>query len=416
MSLWSPEWRILADGISITDVTLVGLTITTGRTNIYTQPQAGYCSFSLINLNNSTYTFDVNTGITIEVKDSSGTYIPIFGGRISDISVGVHSSGNTAIVTRLDIIAIGSISRMYRSVWEGSLAQDQDGDQIYSILSDLLVNSWNEVASALQWQNYDPTTNWLNAEDIGLGEIDQPGQYTMEQRNASTVDVYSIVTQIANSALGYIYEDASGNIGYADAAHRTTYLAANGYVELSANHAFGAGIQTRTTNQNIVNRYIINYGNNYNNTEEVTDAESVVEFGPYTYSINSNLHNTADAQAVAQRQIDLRSYPRSFFDSITFPLQNTELDNIDRDALLGIFMGMPIKIVDLPININGGEFTGYVEGWTWRATVNGLSLTITVSPTEFSAVAQKWSEVNASEAWNSILSTLEWQDAIGVIS
>jgi len=79
-------------------------------------------------------------------------------------------------------------------------------------------------------------------------------------------------------------------------------------------------------------------------------------------------------------------------------------------------MGLPLKVVNLPPNIYGGEFTGYVEGWTWTSTVNGLSLTLNLSPTEFSAVAQNWEQVNAAERWNSILTTLEWQDAIGVIS
>jgi hypothetical protein len=64
----------------------------------------------------------------------------------------------------------------------------------------------------------------------------------------------------------------------------------------------------------------------------------------------------------------------------------------------------------------GGEFTGYVEGWTFRASVSGLSITLNASPTEFSAIAQRWNQVNAAESWNSVLNTLKWQDAIGVIS
>jgi len=77
---------------------------------------------------------------------------------------------------------------------------------------------------------------------------------------------------------------------------------------------------------------------------------------------------------------------------------------------------MPVRITNLPPQMLGGEFTGYVEGWTFRASVGGLSLTLTASPTEFSAVAQRWEQVNAAESWNSVLNTLEWQDAIGVIS
>jgi len=249
-----------------------------------------------------------------------------------------------------------------------------------------------------------------------LGDIDQPGQYEMAQRSADPIDYYSIVTQIANSALGYIYENANGEIGYADAAHRQNYLIANGYVELDGRQAIAAGIKQSIRAGSIVNKYQINYGNNYNNSKSAEDLTSQGLFGLYSVQTNSLIHDATDAQNVVNRQIALRAYPRPFFDTITFPVQNPEIDDADRDALLNVFMGQPIKIVNLPPNIYGGEFTGYVEGWTWTSTLRGLSLTLTLSPTEFSAAAQNWAQVNGAETWNSILNTLEWQDAIGVIS
>ena len=64
------------------------------------------------------------------------------------------------------------------------------------------------------------------------------------------------------------------------------------------------------------------------------------------------------------------------FRSITFPLGNPEIDDSDRDALLECFMGLPIDITDLPANIGGGRFQGFVEGWTFRASYNGLAITL----------------------------------------
>lgn len=414
MSIWTPDWKILIDGVDRTDLTLVGMTISSGRNNIYTQAQAGYCSLQLINPNNSNFNINVNSSITVEVKNSANSYVAIFGGQVSDVAINVNSVGSTAVVTRLDLLALGGISRLYKAIWRDALSQDDDGDQINTILTQLFINTWNEVPAAETWATYSPTEQWLDAQNIGLGDIDTPGQYEMVQRSASEIDFYSIVTQIANSALGYIYEDGNGNIGYADAAHRTTYLATYGYTELDASAALGIGLRQNTTNQNLVNRYILNYGNN--NQVDSEDAESIALFGQYALNFNSSIHDATDAQAVADRQIQLRAYPRAFFDSITFPLQNPELDDTDRDALIGVFMGLPIKVINLPAVISDGEFSGYVEGWTFRASVSGLSLTLTVSPTEFSAVAQAWNQVNAAESWNSILNTLQWEDAIGVIS
>ena len=417
MTAWTPEYRILINGGDATDLTLVGFTITSGRTNINSQAQAGYANLQIINTSNATFTWSVNTAVTVEVKNSTGSaWIPIFGGRISDVSTSVRTAGSAAYVTQLNVVALGALSRLAKAVWTSSLAQGDDGTQIYTILSDLLTNNWNEVPPAQTWATYNATETWVNAQDVGLGEIDQPGQYEMEQRSASPIDFYSIVTNIANSALGYVYEDATGNVSYADAAHRQNYLIANGYTELDARQALAAGIRQTVRSGALVNKYQINYGNNYGSSKSAQDTASQALYGLYSVSENSLLHDATDAQNVVDRYIQLRAYPRAQFESITFPLQNPEIDATDRNALLGIFMGQPVKITDLPPNIYNGEFTGYIEGWTWQSTLNGLSLTFTASPTEFSAVAQNWDQVNVLEKWNTLNNALQWEDAIGVIS
>ena len=417
MTAWTPDYRILINGTDATELALVGFTITCGRTNINSQAQAGYANLQIINKSNTTYTWSVNTSVTVEVKNSTGSaWIAIFGGRISDVSTTVRSAGQVSYVTQINIIALGAISRLSKAVWTSNLAQNKDGDQVYTILSDLLLNNWNEVSASQTWATYNSTETWANAQDIGLGEIDRPGQYTMEQRSASPIDFYSAVTNIANSALGYLYEDANGNVSYADAAHRQTYLLANGYTELDARQALASGIRQTVRSGALVNKYQVNYGNNFGSSKSAENLASQALYGLYSISENSLLHDATDAQSVVDRYVQLRAYPRAQFESITFPLQNPELDNSDRNALLGIFMGQPVKITDLPPNIYEGEFTGYIEGWTWTSTLNGLNLTFTASPTEFSAVAQNWDQVNVAEKWNTLTNTLQWEDAIGVIS
>jgi hypothetical protein len=120
---------------------------------------------------------------------------------------------------------------------------------------------------------------------------------------------------------------------------------------------------------------------------------------------------------VADRYIALRSYPRALFDSITFPLTNSAIDDTDRDALLGIFIGQPMRITDLPVQIAPTQqFEGYVEGWRWSTRFNELFLTINLSPIEFSQVAVQWEQVSASEAWNTLSGTLTWENAIGAVA
>jgi hypothetical protein len=413
MTQWSPVWRVKANGSEVTGATLANLTITSGRNDINSPTPAGYCQLQIINTDTAVYNFTVNTSILIEVQDSNANFVPIFGGRISDIRQVVTSTGGVATVTSTNITAVGPLIRLQRAIFNGNLAEGLDGAQIQDLLDELLLNSWNELPPAETWATYNATETWANASNIGLGEID-PGEYTMSSRQITDQVISTVANQIASSALGYLYEDPNGLIGYADASHRQDYLVANGYVDLDAGQALGAGVGIVQRQGDIANKIVIDYGNN--NQYTAIDASSQALYGLYAEQFQSYVKNATDVEDMGDRLIQLRAYPRYQFQSITFPIQNPEIDDIDRDALLGIFMGMPVRITNLPPEMLGGEFTGYVEGWTFRASVGGLSLTLTASPTEFSAVAQRWEQVNPAESWNSVLNTLEWQDAIGVIS
>jgi hypothetical protein len=415
MTLWTPDWRIKVNGTELTSVTLSNLTITSGRQDINSPTPAGYCSLEVINTDGTNYSFTINTAVTVEIKDTSGNYVALFGGRVSDLRQIVRSAGSSAVITSLRITAIGALSKLQRAIFDGNLAEGLDGAQITDLLDDLLLNSWNEVPPAETWATYDATETWAQAQNIGLGEIDA-GEYTMVSRQITDSIIGPIANSIANSALGYLYEDANGLIGYADASHRQDYLIANGYTDLDASHAIASGIGVIQRQGDLANKIIMDYGNNFNSSYTAQDTTSQSSFGLFAEQFNSYLKNAADVEDVADRLIQLRAYPRDTFQSITFPLQSPEIDNADRDALLNIFMGQPVRITNLPLNILGGEFTGFVEGWTFNASVSGLSITFLATPTEFSAFAQQWAQVNAAESWNSVLNTLEWQDAIGVIS
>ena len=415
MTLWTPDWRIKVNGTELTSVTLSNLTITSGRQDINSPTPAGYCSLEVINTDGTNYSFTINTAVTVEIKDTSGNYVALFGGRVSDLRQIVRSAGSSAIITSLRITAIGALSKLQRAIFNGNLAEGLDGAQITDLLDDLLLGSWNEVPAAETWATYDATETWADAQNIGLGEIDA-GEYTMVSRQITDSIIGPIANSIANSALGYLYEDANGLIGYADASHRQDYLLANGYTDLDASHAIASGIGVIQRQGDLANKIIMDYGNNFNSSYTAQDTDSQTTFGLFAEQFNSYLKNAADVEDVADRLIQLRAYPRNTFQSITFPLQSPEIDNPDRDALLNIFMGQPVRITNLPLNILGGEFTGFVEGWTFNASVSGLSITFLATPTEFSAFAQQWAQVNAAESWNSVLNTLEWQDAIGVIS
>jgi hypothetical protein len=333
----------------------------------------------------------------------------LFGGYVTDIDVEVTQASSTALSERIKVVALGALSKLPKTLTEGVLSKDFDGNQIFTILSQALFNTWNEVPAATTWATYDATTTWANAENSGLGDIDQPGDYELTARSSSTTDIYSLVKELATSGLGYLYEDSEGRIGYADSTRRSSYLSTNGYVDLTGNHALANGIRTSKRSGDVRNNVTITY--KANAQQSALDAESIAIYGQQAYQITTSLENGSDALAQAEFYLTLRAFPQAQFKSITFPLTSPEIDDTDRDALLEVFMGMPVNITELPSNIANGEFQGFVEGWTFSAGYNALYLTLTVSPTAYSLQAMRWNGVPATETWNTINADLEWIDA-----
>lgn len=410
MTIWTPEWSLTVNGnADFKSVTLADVSITSGRTDIYSQAMAGYSAFTILNFDEQPVTINLNDQVSIRVKDSSGDFVNVFGGYVTDIDLEVTNAGTGGTIQFMKVIALGALSKLPKSLTEGVLTKDLDGVQIASILNALLFNTWNEVPSSSTWAGYDPTTTWANAENSGVGQIDE-GNYELHARSADVTDVYSLVAALANSGLGYLYEDSQGRICYADSTYRNTELATNGYRSVSGNTAYAAGIKTSLKSGDIRNSVTISYKNNQ--SVSASDAESIATYGYQAQSIQTSLENGADATSQANFYLGIRAFPEAQFRSVTFPLGNPEIDDTDRDSLLNVFMGLPIEVTDLPSNIAGGRFQGFVEGWSFRASYNGLSITLTVSPTAYSLQAAKWNDVSALETWNTLSNTLDWNEAI----
>ena len=411
MTQWAPVWRVKIDGTDVTDSVIANLTITSGRTNIYTQAQAGYCSITLIIFGQAALPYEINDTISIEVQDTSAVYVPIFGGSVVDIAVSVSQVGSSAYTQEVTITALGALARLQKALTDGVLTQDFEGNQIETILHEVLFNQWQQVPAALQWNTYDPTITWANAENNGYGEIDTPGNYELAQRASDRTVVYDLVAALATSGLGYLYEDAQGLISYGDSTHRTTYLSTYGYTDLTANQALGRGITIKTRAGDVRNDLTIKYGTLSANEVSDTDEASIGLYGNLAQIITTTIKHAADATSQAAFYLALRANPQPIFDSITYALTNPELDNADRDALINIFMGQPIALNDLPTNMSAGVFQGFVEGWTFKASFNELAITLLMSPLAYSLQAMRWNDVPLVELWNTVSPTLDWANA-----
>jgi len=414
MTVFNPIYKVIINGVEYQSSVLANLTITSGRNNIYEQAQAGYINIELINLDQSNVLIDINDGLTIQLQDSNATFVPIFGGSVVEVSISVAELGNVAFAQRVKVIALGALARLPKALTDGVLSQDFDGDQIYTILQQVLFSSWSEVPQALTWATYDPAEQWQDAANTGLGEIDRPGNYELAARSSSRTDVYSLVAALANSGLGYIYEDAQGRISYADSTHRTTYLAANGYVDLTANQAQGAGLSIQSRAGDVRNTITVKYGNASQHEVSALNSQSVGLYGQLAQIFTTTIKHQADAQDQADFYLELRAFPEFNFNSITYQLTNPEIDDADRDALINVFMGMPVSVADLPLNMSSGTYLGFVEGFTFQAAYNEISVTLNISPLAYSLQAMRWNDVPIVETWQTVIPTLDWANATQV--
>ena len=411
MTQWNPIWLVEIDGVEYTDAVLANLTIQSGRTNIYEQAQAGYVNLQLLDVSQAAIAVTINSTISVSIKDTSNAFVAIFGGNVVDIGLEVRDVGSTMFTQTYSITALGALARLPKVLTEGVLSKDFDGNQIQTILSGVLFGSWAEVAGVQTWATYDPTVTWANAENNGLGEIDTPGNYELAARSSSTIDVYSLVSALATSGLGYISEDSLGRISYADSTHRTTYLAANGYVDLDANQARAAGLRIETRAGDVRNYLTIKYDATSSSEETAFDTTSIGQFGTLAQIITTTLHNATDAEDQAIFYLSLRAQPQPIFSEITFDLTNPELDDGDRDNLINVFMGQAIALQNLPLNMASGTFQGFVEGWGFKASYNQLSVTLLLSPLAYSLQAMRWNDVPVTETWASVSPTLDWENA-----
>jgi hypothetical protein len=279
MSIFNPVWRVTVAGVQYQTAILANLTITSGRTNIYEQAQAGYTNLEIINLDQSNVPIAINDSVTIELQDSTATFVPIFGGSVVEVGISVAEVGSVDYAQRIKIIALGALARLPKALTNGVLSKEFDGDQIYDVLYQVLFDSWQEVPAALQWNTYDPTTTWEDAQNSGLGEIDRPGNYELAARSSSRTDVYSLVSSLATSGLGYIFESATGQIGYADSTHRTNYLATNGYVDLTANHAIAPGLSIQQRAGDVRNSITLKYDATSSSEKSASDTASIGLYG-----------------------------------------------------------------------------------------------------------------------------------------
>ena len=407
---WSPNATVKINGTAVTNYTLEGVQISMGRDDVQQQSTAGFATIDFLNL---PYTdVEIFDEITVTLDNFAGTDTNIFTGTITDVSVSVLNAGTTnTFITQIS--ASGGLSKL--AAKEANLVgypEQKDGDRIVSVITDTFGLKWNELPATQVWTDY-TTETWNDLLGVDISDIDTPGTYDLfdSTTDPGAINALNYVQTVADSGSGFIFETTSGGIGYQDQDHRSDYVSANGFINISKNFILADGINVTTSRNDIINDAIITYGDP-TASFQTEELDSISLYGRITASIDTYLKTATDAETLADRIVLLNAYPQPVIQGIQIQIDAPTMTQPLLDALVGVFFGMPVSVTDFPALLYPNQFFGYVEGWSWDIDRFTARLTLNVSDFTFSAVPVAWQDVFAGESWSTIDPALQWQDAL----
>jgi hypothetical protein len=407
---WSPNATVKINGTAVTAFTLEGVQITMGRDDVQQQSTAGFATIDFLNL---PYTdVEIFDEVSITLDNFSGVDTTIFTGTITDVSVSVLDAGTTnTFITQIS--ASGGLSRLASK--EANIvgyAEQKDGDRIVSVITDTFGLKWNELPATQVWTDY-TTETWDDLLGVDISDIDTPGTYDLfdSTTDPGAINALNYVQTVADSGSGFIFETTTGGIGYQDQDHRSDYVSANGFINISKNFILADGINVTTSRNDVINDAIVTYGDP-TASFQTEELDSISLYGRVTSSIETFLKDATDAETLADRIVLLNAYPQPVIQGIKIQIDAPTMTQSLLNALVGVFFGMPVSVTDFPALLFPNQFFGYVEGWEWNIDRFTATLTLNVSDFTFSAVPVAWQDVFAGEIWDTIDPGLQWQDAL----
>lgn len=409
MTVYTPTYRVTIAGVVQTSTTLQDGTITYGRNDFFEATQPSYCNIELLNLDGTSPVVELLDTVLIEVTDSTGAYIKLFTGEVSGVYNRFEGAGLGGKPNTLQIQAIGALGLLVKR-YAGGVAypEELDGARIQRILEETLFVAWEDISNTFIWDDF-TTETWANYGVQGIDTIDA-GRYEMLARSAQVQQAYELTDITQQSGLGYLYDTADFEIGYADAERRTDNYATN-LIELDAN-LVNADIQTRLQTADIVNSVVIQYDDPI--LEEAAQNDTSINAYGLLEEIRSTiLAQTLDAQEQATNFVNYRGTPRTSLEAVSVNLAHSDMTNTVRDDLLAVTMDTLLYLDNIPVGlIPEGYFEGFVEGWTWTLGRKNLELTMSVSNSIYSTLDVQWEDYNALIQWQNLDNTTRWLDVI----
>lgn len=412
MTAYTPYPKVIFDGgVEYADNTISNISINVGRRDIYEQGQVGFASVELWTDADTALNVNLSDSLVIQIKDSTNTYQTLFTGTISDLEITLDAYGDVGSIARYRVTGVGVLAQLNKRL-TGSLgfAKEKDGRRIYNILSDAFLQSWNELASTLTWQQVSSLATWANwdATNSALlnslaSQIDLEGDYELTAYSDGETNALTLAQDAAQSGRGFLYEAHDGTLYYDSYSSRATQVP----LTLTANDLLAQGLRQAAQWSEVVNDVTLTYKNN----QEVTAADGTSQqvYGQLSGSRSTQLENQADAQSQANAFLESRAYPRTYPEELTIALHSPTVSDATRDALINMNVGSSVYTNALPA-VFGTEFDGFVEGMRWNIDRYTATLTLVCSAVSETYPHQIWLQIAPTLTWAGYNPTTKWSD------
>jgi hypothetical protein len=377
---WKPNGTVTINGSTYTNQTLWNVQISYGRSNVIDQSRAGFANVQLLSKDGIHYNINLNDTMVIEVENSSGIDVTVFTGKVTDIRSDINASGQVGTTVITTVTAIGPFGQMARNViGDSAYPKEYDDDRMNRILTEA---------------------------GVTIDVVDTPGVYEFTARAANPTDAYTLATYYAQMGFGYVYETQSGEVGYANESRRLNEVQDNGYFVIPEDYILWSGVSSNRTLNDLVNSVILTY--KANATRTASDAGSIATYGTIASKVSTELENLSEAQFQADRYIALRAIPQTNLSSFSVMLDSPYMSSGDRDIFLGMYMGKPIEINNLPNAVINSVYKGFVEGWIFSFNSVQANMTLTTTDSSLSIVPTRWQDVSALQRWSDVGATVQW--------
>jgi hypothetical protein len=377
---WKPNGTVTINGSTYTNQTLWNVQISYGRSNVIDQSRAGFANVQLLSKDGTHYNINLNDTMVIEVENSSGVDVTVFTGKVTDIRSDINASGQVGTTVITTVTAIGPFGQMARKViGDSAYPKEYDDDRMDRILTEA---------------------------GVLIDIVDTPGVYEFTARSANATDAYTLATYYAQMAFGYVYETQAGEVGYANESRRLNEVQDNGFFVIPEDYILWSGVSSNRTLNDLVNSVILTY--KANATRTASDAGSIATYGTIASKVSTELENLSEAQVQADRYITLRANPQTNLSSFSVMLDSPYMSSGDRNIFLGMYMGKPIEINNLPNAVINSVYKGFVEGWIFSFNSVQANMTLTTTDSSLSIVPTRWQDVSALQRWSDVGATVQW--------